>query len=187
MARLRVRMRRSDEYLVNAVAAGDRAAFSCLLERHYDRIHGLAYRILGSRADAEDLAQDVAIALPAKLRSFRGDSRFTTWLHRVVVNASRDVMRRQASRSRAASGWGDMERGRRAEVGEAAEAREWLHAAMAALSPSLRETVALIFAEDCTQAEAAVVLGVSEGTIAWRMSEVRKTLAELAKTQEVVV
>jgi RNA polymerase sigma-70 factor (ECF subfamily) len=169
-----------DETLAQAAAGGDRAAFATLVARHYDRIHGLAWRLTGMKAEAEDLAQDICAALPAKLRAWRGEARFTTWLYRVVVNAAHDLRRRQATRARASAGWGDWEIARQAEMAEAQAAQDWLMAAMARLSPELRDTVALVLGEEMTQAQAGEVLGVSEGTVAWRMSEVKKRLRALA-------
>ncbi len=170
-----------DEMLAATAAQGDRAAFATLVGRHYDRIQGLAWRLTGSRADAEDLAQDICAALPVKLAHWRGEARFTTWLYRVVVNAAHDLRRRQATRARAADGWGDWERARQDEIQTQAEAQDWLAQAMTELSHELRETVALVLGEEMTQAEAGQVLGVSEGTIAWRMSEVKKRLRALAR------
>jgi RNA polymerase sigma-70 factor (ECF subfamily) len=170
----------ADETLASAAAGGDRDAFAVLVGRHYDRIHGLAWRLTGSKAEAEDLAQDICAALPAKLRHWRGEARFTTWLYRVVVNAAHDLRRRQASRSRAAAGWGDWEIARQEAIAEDRAAQDWLMTAMARLSPELRDTVALILGEEMTQAEAGAVLGLSEGTIAWRMSEVKKRLRAMA-------
>lgn len=169
-----------DETLARAAASGDRSAFATLLGRHYDRIFGLAYRLTGQRAEAEDLTQDICAALPAKLAQFRAEARFTTWLYRVVVNAAHDRRRRQASRARAADGWGDWEIARQDEIAEARAAQDWLVQAMARLSPELRDTVALVLGEDLTQAEAGAVLGISEGTVAWRMSEVKKRLRAMA-------
>lgn len=173
-----------DETLALAAGSGDRAAFASLLARHYDRIFGLAFRLTGSRADAEDLAQDICAALPVKLGHWRAEARFTTWLYRVVVNAAHDLRRRHATRARAADGWGDWEIARQAQMAEEAEALDWLTAAMARLSPELRDTVALVLGEEMTQAEAGLVLGVSEGTIAWRMSEVKKRLRAIAAQEE---
>jgi RNA polymerase sigma-70 factor, ECF subfamily len=170
-----------DEMLATAAAGGDRAAFATLVGRHYDRIHGLAWRLTGAKAEAEDLAQDICAALPAKLRHWRGEARFTTWLYRVVVNAAHDLRRRQQTRTRASQGWGDWEIARQDEIATQAEAADWLAQAMTALSPELRDTVALVLGEEMTQAEAGVVLGVSEGTVAWRMSEVKKRLRAMAK------
>ena len=170
----------ADETLGLAAAEGDRAAFATLVARHYDRIHGLAWRLTGSKAEAEDLTQDICAALPAKLRSWRAEARFTTWLYRVVVNAAHDQRRRQATRARAAQGWGDWEIARAGAIAEEREALDWLTVSMRRLSPELRDTVALVLGEEMTQAEAGAILGVSEGTIAWRMSEVKKRLRAIA-------
>jgi RNA polymerase sigma-70 factor (ECF subfamily) len=173
-------METTDEALARAAALGDRAAFATLLQRHYDRVFALAFRLTGQRAEAEDLTQDVCAALPAKLRGWRGDSRFTTWLYRVVVNASHDRRRRAAVRARAADGWGDWEVARQADMAEAAEGRAWLATAMASLPVELRDTVALMVDDGMTQGEAALVLGVAEGTVAWRISEVKRRLRAVA-------
>ena len=178
-----MRMQTPDEALAIAAANGDRDAFAVLLERHYDRIHGLSFRLTGSSAEAEDLTQDICLALPAKLASYRQAARFTTWLYRVTVNAAHDRRRRAATRARASDGWGDWELNRRAGIEEDAEAQDWLFAAMARLTPELRDTVALTLGEDLSQREAAEVLGLSEGTVAWRMSEVKKRLREMAQAE----
>lgn len=178
-----MRMQTPDEALASAAAGGDRDAFAALLERHYERIFGLAFRLTGTRTEAEDLTQDICLALPAKLGSWRGEARFTTWLYRVTVNAAHDRRRRAASRAKAADGWGDWEVNRRAGIAEAAAAQDWLTATMARLSPELRDTVALTLGEDLSQRDAAEVLGVSEGTVAWRMSEVKKRLREMARAE----
>jgi len=169
-----------DETLANDAAAGDRAAFAALVARHYDRIYGLAYRLCGNRADAQDMAQDICAALPAKLRHWRGEARFTTWLYRVVINAAHDLRRREATRNRAANGWGDWEIARQNDIEVEAGALDWLAATMNRLPVALRDTVALVLGSEMTQAEAAAVLGLSEGTVAWRMSDVRKRLRAIA-------
>lgn len=173
-------METPDEMLASAAARGDRDAFAALVARHYDRVYGLAYRLCGNRADAQDMAQDICAALPAKLRNWRGEARFTTWLYRVVMNAAHDQRRRQAVRSKAASGWGDWEIARQDEMGVQATALDWLTLTMRRLPVELRDTVALVLGEEMTQAEAASVLGLSEGTVAWRMSEVKKRLRAIA-------
>jgi RNA polymerase sigma-70 factor (ECF subfamily) len=173
-------METPDETLATAAASGDRAAFAALISRHHDRIYNLAYRLTGRRADAEDLTQDICAALPAKLRGWRGEARFSTWLYRVTVNAAHDQRRRQATQSRAAAGWGDWEIARQDQIAEDAAAQDWLTQAMTCLTPELRDTVALVLGEDMTQSEAANILGLSEGTVAWRMSEVKRKLRDLA-------
>ena len=173
-------METDDETLARAAAGGDRAAFGLLLQRHYDRVFGLAFRLTGSRAEAQDLTQDICAALPAKLAQWRGEARFTTWLYRVTVNATHDMRRRHATRARASAGWGDWELARQDDIATQAEALDWLTHAMQRLTPELRDTVALVLGEELTQAAAGEVLGVSEGTIAWRMSDVKKRLRAMA-------
>ena len=177
-----MRMIVTDEALAEAAANGDSEAFTSLVARHYDRVFRLCFRLTGARAEAEDLTQDICAALPAKIAAFRGDARFTTWLYRVVVNVSNDRRRRAATRARAADGWGEVETARRAEAAEAAEALDWLTTAMRALPDEWRDTLALVL-DEVTHAEAAAVLGVSEGTISWRMSEVKKRLRALKEAE----
>lgn len=173
-------METPDETLASAAANGDRDAFAGLLIRHYDRIFALSYRLIGSRAEAQDLTQDICAALPSKLRNWRGEARFSTWLYRVIVNAAHDLRRRQATHSRAAAGWGDWEIARQDEIETDRAAMNWLTLTMTRLPPDLRDTAALILGEEMTQAEAAEILGLSEGTVAWRMSEIKKRLRAIA-------
>ncbi len=178
-----MRMKTSDETLASAAAAGDADAFSALLDRHYDRIFRLAFRLTGTRAEAEDLTQDICAALPARLKAFSGRSRFSTWVYRVTVNAAHDRRRRHASRDRASSGWGDWEVERRARDAETGDRIDWLTQAMRALPDDLRDTLALVL-DDMKHADAAAVLGVSEGTVSWRVSEARKHLRAMRAAEE---
>ncbi len=177
-----MRMTTSDDALARAAADGDAEAFSALITRHYDRVFRLAFRLTGVRAEAEDLCQDICAALPAKLGAFRGEARFSTWLYRVVVNATHDRRRRHATHARAADGWGEVELARRAEASEAAAALDWLTEAMRGLPEELRDTVALVL-DEVTHAEAAEVLGISEGTVSWRMSEAKKRLRAMKEAE----
>lgn len=174
-----MRMEVSDEALATVAAEGDAEAFSVIVARHYDRMFGLAFRLTGRREEAEDLTQDVCAALPGKIGAFRAEARFSTWLYRVVVNAAHDRRRRSAAHVKAAKGWGEVELARQAEAAEAAEALDWLQAAMRALPEDLRDTLALTLEDGMTHAAAAEVLGVSEGTVSWRMSDVKKRLKAL--------
>lgn len=174
----------TDGALARRAAAGDRDAFAALLERHYDRVYRISARVLGDADAAADLAQDVCVGLPAKLSSYRGESRFTTWLYRVVVNSARDALRRSAVRQRHERMYADVEALVRA--GNAARECEasWLREAMGRLPDELRATVALVLEEGLRHAEAGEVLGVSESTVSWRMHEVRKRLRALADGKE---
>jgi RNA polymerase sigma factor (sigma-70 family) len=167
----------TESSLIAAALAGDRNAFAALLDKHYDRIHGLAWHLTGSRADADDIAQDVCCTLVEKLHLFRGEAKFTTWLTGVTFNACRDWRRRRRS-------FGAFSERLVVLVGVAADEHRrdpydavWLKSAIARLKPALRETAVLVAGQQLTHAEAAEVLGIAEATVAWRMHEIRRLLA----------
>jgi RNA polymerase sigma-70 factor (ECF subfamily) len=84
-----------DAELLRAIAGGDRSAFDRLSRRHLDRAYGVALRMTGSRADAEDVVQDVFLRLWQRPDAWRpGQAQFSTWLYRVVVNRCLDLKRR---------------------------------------------------------------------------------------------
>lgn len=167
-----------DAALVAAAQSGDRAAFSTLIERHYDRVHGLAWQLTGSRTDAEDIAQDVCCALVQRIGSFRGEARFSTWLCGIVFNACRDLRRKRRSfagltdRLAVLAGIG---RGR-----DAVDLHDtmWIRSAVSRLPATYRETVVLVAGQQLTHAEAGAILGVTEATVSWRMHEARRRLAQ---------
>ena len=84
-----------DDRLVQRYLEGDASAFTTLFERHETRVYNVCLRILGDREDARDAAQDTFITVLRKLPQFRGDSAFSTWLHRVAVNACYDALRKR--------------------------------------------------------------------------------------------
>lgn len=179
-----MRMEVTDETLAQSAAGGEREAFSLLLQRNYDRLFGLCFRLTGTRADAEDLTQDICAALPAKLGSYKRQARFSTWLYRVAVNAAHDRRRRFATHARAADGWGDWEVNRVAANKETQDGIDWLTGAMTNLPQELRDTLALTLGDEMTHREAGEVLGVSEGTISWRMAEVKKHLRAMHEKEQ---
>ena len=168
----------SDSSLVAAACAGDREAFAALLDRHYARIHGLAWHFTGSRTDADDIAQDVCCILVEKIGSFRGEAQFTTWLCGITFNACRDWRRRRGS-------FRALTEKLTVLVGIAAvpDGRDlydaiWLESAISRMKPALRDTAVLVAGQQLTHAEAADILGVAEATVSWRMHEVRRILSE---------
>ena len=179
-------METSDENLVNLAQSGDAAAFSALISRHYDLLHRVGYRILGSQTEAQDMAQDICLSLAAKIKTFRAESRFSTWLYRIAINAARDRLRKRSTRQKAAENWGRYEINSRAANAENAAQLDWLNQAMTTLPDDLRETVALVLGEDLTHQAAAEALNISPGTVSWRMSEVKKHLRALAQSEELL-
>ncbi len=174
----------ADERLALSAANGDGEAFGELLERHYGLIFRLSQRLMGDRAEAEDLAQDVCVGLAKKIRSFRGEARFTTWLYQVVLNTGRDAMRRRASRGAVQRDFVEVDALRRAGDAARASEAEWLRGALGCLKDDLRETAILVLDQELTHAQAGEVLGISENTVSWRLHEVRKALRAHAEVGE---
>lgn len=165
-----------DRDLVDRAAGGDRHAFEALLRQHYDRIHRVAWRLIGSGSHAEDVAQDVCCTLVEKIGSFKGESKFTTWLTGIVVNACRDHRRRGLTLTRLRERLSVLAGLAPRPDGRDAYRRSWLASELSRLDPLLRDTVVLVVGEDLTHAEAARALGVAESTVSWRMHEARRQL-----------
>ena len=131
------------ERLIDAAKGGDPVAFEALLETHYDRIYRAAWRATGSREDAQDVALDVCVKLGAALASFRAEASFTTWLHRIVLNAAADF-RRAARAGEHVPLEDESDRlASRAESAEAGLIRQDLWSAVRALPPQQRDAVLL--------------------------------------------
>ena len=174
----------TDADLLAAFAAGDRDAALTLTQRLTPRVMGQAFRMLGNRAQAEDVAQDAMMRLWKIAPDWDADrAQVTTWLYRVAVNAAHDRRRRAGTRAKVAQGWGDWEVNRTEAMREQAEAQDWLIRAVGMLSNDLRDTVALVM-DDMNHREVGEVLGVSEGTVSWRMSEVKKHLKALKESEQ---
>lgn len=86
---------RTDPELIAAFRNGDEQAFNLLVVRHQERVYWAARRILGSHEDADDVVQEVFLKAYRKLRTFRGDSEFFTWLYRIAVNAALNASRKR--------------------------------------------------------------------------------------------
>ena len=88
----------SDLALVARARAGDGPALDVLVERYAPRVNRIAAQVLGDFEDARDAAQESLVKLCTRLRQFRGDAQFATWLHRLVVNTCRDLQARKQAR-----------------------------------------------------------------------------------------
>lgn len=162
--------------LIDRTVAGDRSSARTLYDRHARRVHRLVYRICGDEELACDLVQDVFVRAFAQLAGFRGDSAFTTWLHRIAVTTALNQMRK-VKRIRAheeAMGDEDVHAEPAREADPDLKVR--LHAAIDALQEGLRMTVLLHDLEGYTHAEIGTMLGVAEGTSKARLFEARARL-----------
>jgi RNA polymerase sigma-70 factor, ECF subfamily len=156
----------SDPILVKRAKDGDRRALAVLCERHAPRVERLSLHVLRDREDARDAAQDALAKLCVKLPQFRGESSFSTWLHRLTVNACRDVAQRQLARrcepldeDRREAHEGDP-----ATAAEAKELRAELCAHLAEIAPAQAKVVVLKDALDFSFEEIAGAEGMPVGT-----------------------
>ena len=175
---------RSDKELLAAHVAGDPEAFATLVGRHRDRLWAVALRTMRNPEDAADALQEAYIAAFRRAGTFRGDAQVTTWLHRVVVNACLDRLRRMKSRATEAMP-DDLDRVNElaAVAGtdplEAREQQSVVAAALAQLNPDQRTALVLVDMEGYSVDEAAVILGCPPGTIKSRCARGRARLVPL--------
>ena len=163
-------------------AAGDRAAFERLYRTHVDRVFSLCARMVADRARAEELAQDVFVRAWEKLHLFRGESSFSTWLHRLAVNVvlnERKAHARQQSRFEGE----DEEQGMDVHagvVGSPLQPGELLDLedAMTRLPPGARRVFTLHDVEGYKHEEIAEMLGVTTGATKAQLHRARLLLRE---------
>jgi len=168
-----------DATLLRAHADGDPDAFTVLVRRHRDRLWGVALRTLGDPEEAADALQDAMISALRNAGSYRGEAAVTTWLHRVVVNACLDRVRRRKVRAADALGERDVPSPR--DEHAATDVRLDVRSALARLPEPQRLAIVLVDMEDLSVAEAAVTLGVAEGTVKSRCSRGRASLAAMLR------
>jgi RNA polymerase sigma-70 factor, ECF subfamily len=174
----------TDDQLLRAHVDGDRGAFAVLVIRHRDRLWAIALRIMRNPEDAADALQDAYISAFRRAASFRGHAQVTTWLHRVVVNACLDRLRR--IRSRAAEPLPE-DPDRAAELGivaavdplEAEEQRSEVIRALAQLNADQRAALVLVDMEGYSVEETARILGCAPGTVKSRCARGRAKLVPL--------
>jgi RNA polymerase sigma-70 factor (ECF subfamily) len=182
--------RTPDAELLAAHVAGDADAFGELFARHRERLWAVALRTTGDPELAADGLQEGMIAAFRRAGSFRGDAQVTTWLHRVVVNACLDLLRRRAVRRaeplpddldeadrgslRTADGAGDP-----AELQDRRERADRVRAALLELPVEQRAAVVLVDMEGYAVAEVAAMLECPVGTVKSRCSRGRARLAVL--------
>lgn len=139
--------------------AGDRMAFGQLIEEHYELIFRIAYKWTGSRADAEDMTQEVCVKLATAIAGFDGRAAFATWLYRVTLNTVRDLQRQRQRRSRQAGALREVSPADQPPDQEEAATMGELWAAVRRLPDRQRDAVLLVYAEEMSHAEAALVMG----------------------------
>jgi RNA polymerase sigma-70 factor (ECF subfamily) len=170
----------SDAELIAAHAAGDQHAFNEIVRRHRDRMWAVALRTMRDPEEAADALQEAFISAFRAASSFRAESQVTTWLHRIVVNACLDRIRRRAARPTVPlpeTGPGEPVVDRDAMADR--ETRLIVSEALASLPDEQRLPILLLDVEGYSVAETAKMLGIAEGTVKSRCARGRAKLAKL--------
>jgi len=166
----------SDEALVTAfVGTGDPAPLEVLLARHESRVFGLAYRILGNRADALDATQDVFLTVFRRASSFRHRAAFTTWLYRLTSNACHDIGRRKARTPVPVETLPEQSSGSDADP----DARLAVEQALRRLSEEQRVPIVMRDLYGMSYEEISAATGAPSGTVKSRIARGRIRLADL--------
>lgn len=173
----------SDYELAQASARGNMAAFETLYERHHRRVYSLCLRMVANATEAEDLTQEVFVQLFRKIGSFRGESAFTTWLHRLTVNHVLMHFRKRGVRMEKTT-----EEGEISEIQDIVQSmserprfvdRIALDKAIGDLPPGYRTVFVLHDIEGFEHEEVADLLGISVGTSKSQLHKARMRLREL--------
>lgn len=180
-----------DARVIKACQQGDREAFRLLFEAYKDRVFSIARYSLGDEAAAEDVTQQIFVKLMTRIGQFRGDSEFTTWLYRLVINSCLDERRKrkrflpvtefeareplqplQPRGSNTANQRSPETNYARREVADS------VRDAIGGLKPKMRLPILLKYIEGLSYEEIAEVLRCSKGTVASRLNRAHKALAK---------
>jgi len=174
----------SENAFIDAVLAGDSAAFEPLVRRHEARLRSFCLALLGNETDAEDAAQEVFLKAFRSLSRFRQDSQFYTWLHRIAHNLAVDRLRARGRWQPAGEEDDDVQPISAPQPRELETKRrvETLEAAWAELPERQAAALGLVHIDGLSGSEAASVLGVSEDALESLLARGRRALkAELRR------
>ena len=170
-------MENLDPELINRAKRGNRQAFSQLISESYDFIYRVSYQWMGNEADAEDLTQEVCIKLAKILKKFRGDSQFSTWLYRVIINQAKDLLRKKSRRPKLTHFDPEISENVASDsTQDKDEEAEELWNAVAKLPEKQRDTIRLVYQEGLNHSEVAQILNCAEKTVSWYIHEAKKSL-----------
>ncbi len=170
--------------LIERAKRGDKSAFAALLEEHYTRIFRCAFKWLGNREDAEDVAQDVCVKLAGNISEFRGDSALTSWIYRITLNSVRDFERKRTGQMQGLGRYFqfvqvDADAGTNSPDTDLDD----LWVSVRKLPAKQRDAVLLVYGEECSHKTAAGILNCSEKTVSWHLHAARRKLRHLLQEE----
>ena len=173
----------TDAERIERILRGDSTAFRELVNRHKDYAFTLAYRILNSREDAEEAAQDAFVRAYNGLAAFNREAKFTTWLYRIVVNCALTVQQRRKMRTE------DIDTARIIKGGNDAsdklkqkEQKYYIQKALKLLSPDDVTMITLFYLKENSLEEIGEIVGIETNTVKVKLHRARKRLADAMQT-----
>ena len=175
-----MKIKETDNSIIERILSGDKSGYRDLANRHKDYAFTVAYKIAGTREDAEEIAQDAFIQAFQALPGFNQDAKFTTWFYRIVFNSA--LMFKRKNRIQAE----DIERSQPAQYVAAdtdknlkiSEQRQYIQKAFNHLSPDDVTMITLFYLKEQSLEEIAQVVGISAETVKVKLCRARKRLAE---------
>lgn len=170
----------TDQLVIAACQRGEREAFRVLFEKYKDKVYSIALHFTGNEATARDVTQEVFLKLFTRIRQFRGEASFSTWLYRMVANACVDEQRkgrRLVPYEPGARHMNPSEKKPQEERFFQRQIAEAVQGALRQLKPSLRMPLLLRYVQGLSYQEIGDVLGCTAGTVASRLNRGHKLLA----------
>ncbi|WP_280745357.1 MULTISPECIES: sigma-70 family RNA polymerase sigma factor [unclassified Parabacteroides] len=179
----------SDTYYIQRIQAGDTASFACLLDRYSRPVHTLILKIVRSNEDAEELTQDVFLKVFKHLKTFKGDSSFSTWIYRIAYNTAISDTRKKkheflAMEEAMINNVSEEEVAQALGYTDASEQMAMLDAALAKLPPDERALILLFYMEGKSIEEVSVISELSVSNVKTKLHRIRKKLFVLLKEME---
>jgi RNA polymerase sigma-70 factor (ECF subfamily) len=183
----------AERLLIGRLKQRDEQAFNEIVRLYGDKVFSLVYRMIGSRSEAEDIAQEVFVTVFKTVDSFRGEAKFSTWLLRIAANHSKNRIKYLARRPTDLGGLDDAGEGATIDRGmppvqshiegpdtlmEAAELEKLMGEAIAALDEDHRLLIILRDVQELSYEEIAEITGLPEGTIKSRLHRARMAIKE---------
>jgi RNA polymerase sigma-70 factor (ECF subfamily) len=172
-----IRMSEDDLRLARACADGDSDVFASIYARHGERMKSIAYHQLGNISDAEDAVQETFLKVHRAASTYNGESAFTTWLYRILINTCYDMLRKRSRRIRETP-IDDVIAGGRAGSAVDDVKRIALRKLLNELPEQRRTVFSLFEIEGLSHAEIAAILDITEGNSKWILFSTRKQLQE---------
>ena len=172
--------------IVQRAKAGDAAAFEELVNRYQNNVYRLALRMCGNAHDAEEVAQEAFVAAWRGLPSFRGESKFSSWLYQLTSNAAVDFLRREKRHRNTTPVEEQLELAADRtpqQDAETSEMRENLQKALLALTPEHRQIFLLRQMEQLSYEEIGQLLQLESGTVKSRLNRAKKQLRQILLRQ----